>query len=180
MSVLETISDQMCCNTAVASHALTNASDLGLVALSGGQPVNAPAHGAVSNPSLLTVGRGNPDSGLAIAVMNEESPFGLELGNVIVGNLNGAEGVYYDQVILSEDQPGSNPEQGCCGTNGGCCDSIDDEIAVFGGVKNSLSQKEGIKGQSHATPNQIPLRAVNRQVLHLSIIAGTPADGKGK
>ena len=180
MSVFETISNQMSCNTAVAVEALADAGHGVLIGGAGGKFFRTPSQSAFSDPTLLAIGRSNPHSGLAIAVMNEQSPLSFELGNVIVGNLNGAEGVDYNQVILSEDQLGSNPEQGCCGTNGCCCDSIDDEIAVFGGVKNSLSQKEGIEGQSHATPNQIPLRAVNRQVLHLSIIAGTPADGKGK
>jgi hypothetical protein len=43
-----------------------------------------------------------------------------------------------------------------------------------------LRQEQGVKKQGNTAPNQIALGAKNRRVLHLTIIAGTPADGKGK
>ena len=180
MSAVETLSDQMCCNTAVAVEALTNASDLVFLSGAGRKPVIAPTHGAVSHPALLSVGRGNPNSAAAAAVVNQQRPFGLEFRDVFVSNDNGFERVDDNQIVLSQNQLGSNPEQGCCGSDGGCCCGVDADVAVGSRIENSLSQKEGVEKQGDAAPNQIALRPKNRGVLHLSIIAGTPADGKGK
>ena len=180
MSVLETLSDQMCCNTAVAVEALADAGDLGFVAVVGGQSVDAPALGAVSNPSLFTVGRSNPNTGLLAAVVNEQGPLGFELGDVAVGDLHGSNRVDNEKIVFSQDQFRSNPEQGCCGAESGCCGNVNGDIAVGGWVEKNLNQVQGVEEQRDSAPNQIALRAINRQVLHLSIIAGTPAGGEGK
>lgn len=171
----------MCCDTAVAVEALADASDFGFVGVAGGgKSVETPSQGAVSGPALFTVGGSNPHSGLGAAVVNEQSPFGLELDDVVVGNDNGFQRVYDNQILVSKNQLGSDPEQGCCGSNGGCCGSINSDVAVGSRVENRLNQEQGVEEQSDTAPNQIALRAINRRVLHLSIIAGTPVDGEGK
>ena len=180
MPVSETLSNQMCCNTAVAVEALADASDLGFVAGVGGQSFNAPALSAVSGPSLLTVGRSNPNTGLLATVVNEQGPLGFEFDDVAVSDLDGSYWVDDNQIGLSQNKLGSNPQQKCCGAESGCCGNIDGDIAVGDWVENDLNQKQGVEEKRDTAPNQIALRAKNRQVLHLSIIAGTPAGGEGK
>jgi len=180
MNVFETISDQVCCNTAVAAEALADAGNSVLVSGAGWQSFETPAQSAFSYPALLTVGGGNPHSGLAAAVVNEQSPFGLQLGDVAVIDNYGFERIDNNQIFLAQNQLGSDPEKGCCGSNQCSCGNIDEEVAGFSGVENGLGQKQGNERQGHSSPSQIALRAINRSFLHLSIIAGTPADGKGK
>ena len=180
MSVVETFSDQMCCDTAVAVEALTDAGDLVLLGGAGRKSVETPAHGAVSHPTLLTIGRSNPNAGLGSLMVNEQRPFGLEFVDVAVGDDLGVERVDHNQIVLSQNQLGSYPEQSCCGADGGCCGGVDADIAIGSRVENSLGQEQGIEKQGDTAPDQIALGAKNRRVLHLSIIAGTPADGKGK
>ena len=180
MSVSETLSDQMCCNTAVAVEALAHASDLALVGAAGGNPVEAPSQGAFSGPALFSVGGSNPNSGLGIAVMDEQRPLGFEFADIAVGDDNGFERVDNNQIVLSQNQLGPNPEQSCCGTEGCCSGNLDADVALGVRVENYLDQEQGVEKQRDTSPDQIALRAINRQVLHLSIIAGTPADGKGK
>jgi len=180
MPVFETLSDQMCRNTAVAVEALADAGNLGLVTVTHGQSVETPTESVFSNPALLATGGSNPHSGLAAAVVNQQSPLGFEFGDVLVGDFTGLEGVNDDQIVFAQNQFWSNPEQRCCGTNDGCCSNIDSEVAGVRGVEDGLRQEQAIESQCHCAPDQISLRSVHHKVLHLSIIAGTPADGKGK
>ena len=180
MLVSETLSNQMCRNSTVATHALADASDLGLFAVAGGHAVEAPAQGVVSDPALFAAGWSNPNSSLSVGVVNEQGPFGLEFGDFAVGNDDGVKGIHNDQIFVAQNQLWSNPDQGSDAAENKCCGNVDNENASGGWVENTLSQEQGHKSQSNVSKNKISLRAVNRQVLHSSIIAGTPVVGKGK
>lgn len=180
MLVSETLSNQMCCNSAVATHALADAGDDLFVAVSGGHAIETPAQSVVSDPALFAAGRSNPNAGLRFAVVDQQSPLGFEFGDVAVSNGGGSERVHDNEIFVSQNQFGSNPDQGCCGANDSCCCNVETDIAFGSRVENGLSQKQGVKGKSNIAKNKIALRAVNREFLHSSIISGTPAVGKGK
>ena len=180
MLVFETLSDQMCCDSAVATHALTDARDLGLVAVCSGHSVEAPAQGVISDPTLFAAGWSDPDSGLFATVVDQQGPFGFELGDFAVGNDYGVKGVHDQEVFLAENHFGSYPDESCQSAQGNGCNHVENENTLAGWVEDHLSQEQDNERQSNVTKNKVALRAVNRQFMHSSIFSGTPAVGKGK
>ena len=180
MLASETLSNQVCCDSAVAAHALADARNFGFVAISRGHAVETPSQGVVSDPALFTAGWGNPDAGLFASVVDQQGPFGFEFGDFAVGNSDGVKRVHDQDVSLSKNHFGSNPDEGCQCTEDNCCNHVKNQNALVGGVEDYLSQEQDHERQSDVTKNKIALRAVNRQILHSSIFSGTPAVGKGK
>lgn len=180
MLTFEPLSYQMCCNSAVAVEALTDVSDSLFFAFACGNSIKAPAKSTISDPALFSTGWSNPDASIGFAVVNQQSPFSLELSDVAVGNSDGFDGVYDNQICIAQNQFRSNPDQSCCKSNQGCCSNVENDVASRGRIKDCLCQKHGVKAKSHAAKSKIALRAINRQIVHSSIISGSPEVGKGK
>ena len=180
MLTFEPLSNQMCRNSAVAVEALADVSDSLFIAFARGNSIKAPAKSTVSGPSLFSAGWSNPNASLGFAVVNQQSPFSLEFGDVAVGNSGGFEGVDDNQMFIVQNQFGSNPDHSCCESNQGCCSYVENEVASRSRIKDCLCHKNGDKTKGNEAKSKIALRAVNRQFVHTSIISGSSEVGKGK
>ena len=180
MKVLEAFSNQVSGDSAVALEAAADASGVVGAFSAGWNSVGAPSESAVSNPALLTVSWSDPDASLFAAVNDEKRPFGFEFGYVSVGNGFGLDWVDNDEIVVSQDQLGANPEQGCCGGDCACKGDVEQQNAVSGRVEHGLSQVKSDESKSYVTPDEVAFWAINVDVLHKPIIAGVPAGGEGK
>jgi hypothetical protein len=140
---------------------------------------NGPALNTLANPALFSVCRCNEDASLAAGMMQQESPFGFQLGDVSVGDLNGSEGIHDYEVQLVENQLRPDPKN----VGNGCEDcsqaKVDRQYAALTRVRNGLGQEHGVQNESENGPSQISLGAKDLTLLHSTIIASKSFDGTG-
>lgn len=178
--VLDAFPNQMSGHAAVALETAADASGFVGALSAGWDSVGAPSESAICDPSLLAVSGSNPNSSLFATVNDQKRPLGFEFGYVSVGDGLGLDRVDNHEVVLSKDQLGANPEQGCCGGDCTCNSNIQGKNARFGWVEDSLTQVKGVESNGYVTPDEVAFWAINVDVLHKPIIAGVPAGGEGK
>lgn len=135
---------------------------------------------ALTDPALLAVGRGNPDSGLLATVVYAKRPLGIEVADVFVGDGHLAERVYDDEVVFVEYQLWSNPNQVSrdnCESANGEFDPID---GIFDRKENHLGQVKANEQDGNRSPGEVALRSEDILFIHASIIAGNSAVQEGK
>lgn len=179
MKILDSLGDQLINETTVAGGALTNRGEVVLGFFLLESLANGPALNTLANPALFSVCRCNEDASFAAGMMQQESPFGFQLGDVSVGDLDGSEWVHYNEAQLVENQLGSNPKN----VGNGCEDcsqaKVNRQHAALTWVSNSLGQEHGVQNESENGPSQIALGAKDLTVLHSTIIASKSFDGTG-
>ena len=180
MKVLDSFSNQVGGDSAVALEAAADASGVVGSFSAGWNSIGAPSESAVSDPALFTVSWSNPDASLFAPVNDEKRPLGFEFGDVSVSNDFGLCRVDDYEIMVAQNQLGADPEQGCCGGDCACKGDIEQQNAICGGVENSLSQVKSDESKGSVTPDEVALWAINVDILHKPIIAGVPAGGEGK
>lgn len=174
MKLSETILDERSGQTAVAVGASANRGVLNLPGLGLGKAIRVPSVSSIADPAPLTASCCDPNSGASSAVVNEQSPLAVEVLDVSVANGDAGERIDNNQVFVSKNQLGLDPEQSCCGSQSNCCGNVDQEVAAPR-VEQSLNQEHAVEQQCCSSPNQIVSGAENQVLLHATIIAGASA-----
>ena len=102
--MLHSFANQRSRNTAIAAEALTHRGVFEGFALSNRHSVVLPAESAVGNPAALAVCRCNPNLHAGVAVIDLQSPFGLEVCDVAVVDHRGLNWIHNNEVTLSENE----------------------------------------------------------------------------
>ncbi|MFM2321398.1 MAG: hypothetical protein RL612_545 [Actinomycetota bacterium] len=176
--MIHSFADQRSSKTTVAAEALAHRTVFDGLALGQWYSVVSPAESAISNPASLAIGWGYPNLNAGVAVVDLQSPLGLEFGDCAV--LDGClfEGVHHDEVVFAKNQLGFYPEQIGGSSHENRNRKIKHEDTGASWVENRLGQEDGIQDKRQTGPNQVAFRAKN--CIHASIIAGVTAVGKGK
>ncbi len=180
MQLIDSFLNQPRSNSAIAIGALADAGDFSYSILGSGQSVEKPSAGAFGDPSLFTIGRGNPDSSFAGVVFDQERPLSVEVGDVAVGNYDPSEGVYNLKIYASENQFWSYPEKNRSESNAYADQQVKPDAARTNWVQGRLDQVQAVEGESGNTPSEVSFGAKYFDILHASIIAGETASRKGK
>jgi hypothetical protein len=180
MEVLDSLSNQLVGDTAVAAGTLADRSELTLSFLLLKKLSKTPALNTVANPSLLSVCRCHENSGLTASVMNEKSPFSFKLGNVAVRYHYPAGRVYDHKICFAKNKFWSNPEQVGDNSQSYGYRQIEGKNAASTWVSNGLNQEHDVQNGRKSSPTQIPLGAKDLNFTHSSIIAPISFDGTGK
>lgn len=163
--------------TAVTAEALAHRSVFDGLTLGQWYSVVSPAERTIGYPPTLAIGWGYPNLDAGAAVIDLQSPLGLEFGDCAVLNGDLFEGVHHDEVFVSKNQLRFYPEQVSGSSHKNCNRKIKHEATGTSWVENRLGQENGIQAKRQASPNQVAFRAKN--CIHASIIAGVTAVGKG-
>lgn len=157
MKILDSLGDQLINDPTVAGSALTNRSEVVLDPSLLESFANCPALNTVANPALLSVCRCNEDSSFAPGMMQQESPFCFQLGDVSVVDLNGSEGIHDYYACLVENHLGSYPQDVGNGCEHCAQAKVDRQHAALAWVCNGLGQEHGVENEGENGPSQIAL-----------------------
>lgn len=175
MEISQALSDECRGNSTVTSEAFAHSGEFIGDFLASWNAIELPNSGAFTDPSLFSVGRGNPDSGLLSLVDDSQRPLGFESVDVFVEDGCFAEGIHNNQVILSENQLGSNPNQKSYSND----QETDDEVAsareLFNWIENHLGQVEQSEQDGNGCPCEVSLGSEDMVFIHALIIAGNSA-----
>jgi hypothetical protein len=166
------LSNQGCCGAAIAEVAIANRGNVASKRFRFTQFGESPSIGAVRNPSLLSVGRRNPNSGFASTVSNQKRPLGFKFGDVLVVNLSPSEWVYNEQRLFSKHKFGSNPNQIGCGCHQNSYQQIGDQILTRRRVEQGLGEKQQVERERTYAPKKIRLGSKDNFATHKPIFAG--------
>ena len=179
MKILDSFGDHLIDDAAVASCALADRSELELGLFRLESFANGPALNALADPTLFPVCGCHEDASFATGMVQEESPLGFQLRDVSVGDLDGFEGIHYNEAQIVENQLGSDPKN----VGKGCKDcsqaKVDRKHASLTRIRNGLCQEHSVQGESENGPSQIALGAKDLTLLHSTIIASKSFDGTG-
>jgi len=178
MQIFKSHANQMSSQAAIAAKTLAHAGDVDYAALTGGNLAVSTALVAVSYPSELAAGWGNPDAGLATTVNDLQRPLGVELANALVINLRSGQRVNNHEVLAVQNNLWSQPNTPDQNRDGSNQQKISNQTFTANRVENRLNQIEGVKKQGHRTPNQVALWAIGDYFVHDSIFAGKSLDRK--
>jgi len=173
---VDSLSEQFGSNTAVAVKAGAGGASFTSSSIGAGHLAGSPAVGAVRYPALLPIGRSNPNTGLLACVVNEQSPFCVELSDFAVLDGFGSERVDHNNFIEVENQLGLKPNQVAQDSN--CCtnQSGNYNVVLFGRVEENLNQEQGVQENGAPTPDQIGFGAEDGLSVHESIFASDAVD----
>ena len=176
MTLVNSLPQQLGGNSAVAVEARAGGAGFASSPVGAGQLAGSPAVGAVSYPTLLPIGGGNPNAGSLTCVVNEQSPFCVELSDVSVLDGFSSERVDHNNIIGVENQLWLEPDQ--VTQNANCCTnhSGNQSIVLFGGVENYLRQEQDVQENGTPSPDQIGFGAESGLIVHESIFASASVD----
>lgn len=180
MKSFDSFTNELVGETAVATGALADRSELTVGLLLLEEFANAPALNAIANPALSSVSGSYPNAGLSVGMMQQESPFGLQGSNVCVVNFSSSDRVHNNEAGFFENQLWSNPEDVDSKGDACRCCEIEKENASFAWVSESLHQKQSVQKGGNTSPAKVSLGAKNLILFHDSIIASNSFDGIGK
>lgn len=175
--MIHSLADQRGSQATVAIEALANRGMFNGFTFREWNAIVSPSKGAVGNPSSFAIGRGYPNLDAGVAVLNLQSPFGFQLGDVAVVDHRGLNWIDYNEVYLSQNEFWSNPEQVSDSGQGDRNQKIKHTDTGLAWVENRLNDKKCVECESHTGPHEISLGAKNS--VHASIIAAAVADGRG-
>jgi len=173
MTFLDPIQNQRSGDTAVTVEALASSlTFFGFLAGKGESVVVSPAKSSVGSPALLTVGGGNPNSGLTFGMFNSKTPFGGNSDDVFVIDDVLSNRVNNDYVAFTKGQLWSEPKAKDSKTTDYTNSGVNQWVAKTVVEENGLSQVERIQRQGDRTPNQVALGLENDFIIHSNILAG--------
>lgn len=179
MKILDSFGDHLIDDTTVAGCALADRSELELGLFRLESFANGPALNAFADPTLFSVCGRHEDASFAAGMVQQESPLGFQFGDVSVGDLDGLEGIHYNEAHIVENQLWSYPQNVGKGCKGCSQAKVDRKHASLTRVSNGLYQEHGVQGESENGPSQIALGAKDLTLLHSTIIASKSFDGTG-
>lgn len=168
--------NQLGSEATVTQHALTHSCVLDGFFCGDWYPTVLPTNGAVCNPTILSVGGGDPNLNTGFFEFNLQRPFSFQFGDFVVTNDDCLEWVDDNKVVLSKNQLWPDPEQ--VGRDSHKCCDYEVDYQGFSWVENSLNHENGIHDEGHTGPDEVTLWS--KDCIHGSIIAGVTAVGKGK
>jgi len=176
MTRVDSLSQQLGGNSAVAVEAGTGGTGFAGGPVGAGHLAGSPTVGAVGYPALLPIGGSNPDSGLLACVVNEQSPFCVELSDVTVLDGFGSERVDHNNLIGAENQLGLEPNQVAKSSN--CCANqcSNQNVVLLGRIENHLNQEQDVQENGATAPDQIGFGTEGGLRVHESIFASASAD----
>lgn len=180
MKSFDSFTNELVGETAVATGALADRSELTIGLLLLEEFANAPALHAIANPALSSVSGSYPNAGLSVGMIDQQSPLGIQGSNVCVVDFRSSDRVDNNETGFFENQLWSNPEDVDSKSNACRCCEIEKENASFAWVSESLHQKQSVQNGGNASPAKVSLGAKNLILFHDSIIASNSFDGIGK
>ena len=175
MQTLEALSNHSRSNTTITRKTVANGSEITLNFVAEVATPGTPASNTLGNPSLLAVGRSNPNSGPFSAVDYAQSPLGLEVVDILVGDGHLAERVYDQETVFVQHELGPNPHKHGAGCNCSADGQLNPDHRVLRWVENYLSHEKKIQTDGKYRPGEVALGSKDVFVSHASIIAGIAA-----
>jgi len=175
MQALETLTNHCRSHAAVTRKTVADGSEITLSHFTEISALGRPATDTLSNPSLLAVGRSNPNSGPFAVVVYAQSPLGFKVVDIFVGDGLLTERVYDHQVVFVQHELRSHPHEQSANHNK-CADGILNPIrSIVGRVQNDLSHEKHIKPYGQDGPGEVSFGSKDNFVFHASSIAGYSA-----
>ena len=179
MKSFDSFTNELVGETAVATCALADRSEITVGLLLLEIFANAPALNAIADPALSSVSGSYPNAGLSVGMINQQSPLGFQGSNVCVVDFSSSDRVNNNEAGLFENQLWSNPEDVDNKSNAARCCDVEKENTSFAWVSESLHQKQSVQNGGNASPAQVSLGTKNLILFHESIIASNSFDGIG-
>jgi len=126
--------------------------------------------GFVSYPSALTTGWCNPDPGSSSSMDNGQSPLGLKLQDIGVGNQFRSDWVHDLQPIWAKDQLGSDPDQIGNYRQKPAEQQIEKSLRSTCRHNNAIGREE--KNENECSPSPSKVASRSKGFSHHPIIAG--------
>ncbi len=128
-----------------------------------------PAAHTLGNPTIFSIGRCNPNLYGTTDVINSERPASLEFNDVLIPNNVPCQWINNHQVVVSQNEFGSNPQKMSENCNKHCCNQFERVDSGLAWIKNALHQKEDHQDKGQDCVNQITLWSKNG--VHKSIMS---------
>ena len=178
MQSLKSFANQMSSQTTVAVQTLARASHINHAAFAAGRPLQNAVLVSVGYPAKFAGSTSHPNSRGAFAVNDLQSPLGVEICDVFIADVAGADRVNNRYVFGMQHQLWSQPQQNDEYGNADRCQKVEPNVFAFNAVEQNLNNIEGVEQQSSTAPNKVGFWAKSDRVLHESIFAGKSLDRK--
>lgn len=153
--------DQVSDNSAVAKFTPTGYFMFSVSDLATSNTVAPPLTFFAGDPTTLSISGSNPNSSGDSIMMDQQRPFGAELGNVFVGNCFCSQRVNHHNLTIGKSDFGSNPKQIGHNSNKNSDHNVDHNVARTSIVKNGLDKVERIQNYGYSRPNKIAVGSEN-------------------
>ena len=124
----------------------------------------------LSNPSLLSAGRGDPHSSFARCVNNRKSPLSFKIENIAIGNHFGSERVDNFYGRYTNNELGLNPKGINDQAKNYTQSQLDNRLHGVSTYKDAVYSKKNYQYISTASPSKVTSRA--KSFIHIPSIAG--------
>lgn len=126
--------------------------------------------GFVGNPSALSAGWSNPNTGFSARVDDGQSPLGFKVNDVSVGNQLSLDWVDNLNTVFTQDHLWSNPNQVGSKSQYAAEQQLHKRLGSAAGNNEAVGSEEHNQKKSSASPNEVASRS--KGFSHHTIIAG--------